>query len=66
LFNIDPPQKNGTIKKYVQEHLSQARQQWRKMWKIGGEMARPEDCLMDAWAKLIKYWKTLLVKRESE
>ncbi len=36
------------------------------MWKIGGEMARPEDFHVDAWAKLIKYWKSPMAKRESE
>jgi hypothetical protein len=50
----------------VQEHLNQARKKWRKMWKIGGEMARPEDFHVDAWAKLIKYWKSPMAKRESE
>jgi hypothetical protein len=29
-------------------------------------MARLEDYPMDAWAKLIKYWKNPMAKRESE
>jgi len=36
------------------------------MWEMGGEMARPKDCPMDAWAELIKYWKTSLNKHECE
>ncbi len=50
----------------MQEHLSQARQKWRKMWKIGGQVARLKDFLVDAWAKLIKYWKSLMAEHESE
>lgn len=36
------------------------------MSKIGGEMARPKDFRVDAWAKLIKYWKSPMAERESE
>jgi hypothetical protein len=36
------------------------------MWKIGGEMARPKDFLVDAWAKLIKYWKSPMVEHENK
>ncbi|CAM6040129.1 unnamed protein product [Sphagnum compactum] len=36
------------------------------MWKTGGEMARPEDCPVDAWVKLIKYWKSPMAECESE
>ncbi len=64
MFLIDPLLKIGAIEKYVQEHLSQTRQKWRKMWKIGGEMARHEDCLVDAWGKLIKYWKSPMAEHE--
>ncbi len=66
MFFIDPSLKTSAIEKYVQEHLIQVRQKWRKMWKIGGEMARPKDFLVDAWAKLIKYWKSPMVEHENK
>ncbi len=53
LFYIDPPLKTNTVEKYIQEHLSQARQNWRRMWKVGGETTRADDCPADAWLKLI-------------
>jgi len=52
LFLIDPSLKIGVVEKYVQVHLSQARQKWKKMWKIGGEMARHEDCLVDVLIRM--------------
>ncbi len=66
MFFIDPLLKIGATEKYVQEHLIQVRQKWKKMWKIGGGMARHEDFLVDAWAKLIKYWKSPMVEHENE
>jgi uncharacterized protein YmfQ (DUF2313 family) len=61
-----PIVENWHNRKICHEHLNKARQKWRQMWKIGGEMAKHEDCLVDAWVKLIKYWKSPMVECESE
>ncbi len=66
LFIIDPSLKPDKVEKYIQEHLSSARQKWRKLWKVGGDVARLDDYPMDAWPKLVYYWKTPHAKHESE
>ncbi len=54
-FTIDPPLKPLIVEKYLQEHLSFARQKWRKIWSIGGDITRPNSCPMHAWGSLVKY-----------
>jgi len=66
LFRIDPPLKPNIVKKYMQEHLSSARQKWRKLWNVGRDATRQDDCPMDAWHKLVCYWKTPHAEHKNE
>jgi hypothetical protein len=55
IFIIDPPLKPLTMERYLQEHLNFTRQKWRKIWNVGGDIARLNTCLMHAWKNLVKY-----------
>jgi hypothetical protein len=45
LFYYDPPLKERTVENYMKEHLSLAKNAWKKAWVANGEVGCPNKCL---------------------
>ncbi len=56
LFYYDPPLKERTVENYMKEHLSLARNAWKKAWVANGEVGCPNKCSERVQKSLVWYW----------
>jgi hypothetical protein len=66
VFYYDPPLKDKIMENYVKEHLSFARNAWKRVWLAKGNVGHLDKCPVHVWESLVQYWKTLNVQRKLE
>jgi hypothetical protein len=66
VFYYDPPLKDRTMENYVKEHLSFARNAWKRAWLAKGNVGCLNKCPVHVWESLVRFWKTPNAQRELE